>query len=289
MSKKALGKGLGALIKDFGETPDPGSIVQVPLSSLEANPYQPRKFFSDGLLRDLADSIREKGVLQPLLVQDRGDGRYIIIAGERRCRAAKLAGLDEVPVIVRGFNEEEKIEIALIENLQREDLGPLEEAEGYKSLMEMAGTNQTEAARRVGKDRSTVANALRLLKLPEEIKSVLGSGGITAGHARAILSLAGTSDQIVLFHRILDKGLSVRQAEKAAHSLITPPKHGQPSSSGSALSPDLEDVQQKLIESLGTKVLLQGNLRRGKLVISYFSQDELSRIVSMLGVRDEEE
>ena len=284
MSKKALGKGLGALIRDFDDPRDSGSVVELLLSSLEANPYQPRKIFSDGPLKSLADSIREKGVLQPLLVQDRGDGRFIIVAGERRFRAAKMAGLERVPAIVHRLEEDEKIEIALIENLQREDLGPLEEAEGYKRLMEISGSNQSEVARRVGKDRSTIANVLRLLKLPDVIREALQTGSITAGHARAILALPDAKDQKTLFQQILIQGLSVRQTEKAAQTLTRP---NRPRTSVKRnLSPDLEEVQQRLIESLGTKVRLQGSLRKGHLVISYFTQDELSRIVEMLGVTD---
>ena len=191
MSKKALGKGISALIKNIEESTDGNStgVSSVFINLLKPNPYQPRKDFQDDKLNELADSIKEKGVIQPLIVEENNDNTYTIIAGERRFRASKIAGLKEVPVIIRSFSKEDKIEIALIENIQRENLSPLEEACGYKSLMDIMNLNQEEVAKKVGKNRSTVANSLRLLKLPENMHDALHSGEITPGHARASLSV----------------------------------------------------------------------------------------------------
>jgi ParB family chromosome partitioning protein len=181
MSKRALGKGIGALLGEE-EKRQAGATGEVALSALRPNPDQPRKDFADARLRELADSIRQKGVLQPVLVEEDPDGRYTIIAGERRFRAAKLAGLDRIPVIVGRFAAAEKLEIALIENVQREDLTPIEEAQAYRQLMDMASLNQEQVAAKVGKDRSTVANSLRLLKLPEDMQQAIGRGDMSPGH-----------------------------------------------------------------------------------------------------------
>jgi ParB family chromosome partitioning protein len=218
MSKKVLGKGIGALFKDL-EAAEPGEGSNVSIKLLKPNPYQPRSRFPDEGLKELADSIREKGIIQPLLVEAEEDGTYTVIAGERRLRAARMAGLKEVPVLVRRFSMVEKVEIALIENIQRENLTPVEEAHGYRKLMELVELSQEEVARRVGKDRSTVANSLRLLKLPEPMLQALDRGDITPGHARAILALVNPADQQVLFDRVVGRGLSVREAEMQVQEL----------------------------------------------------------------------
>ena len=205
MSKKALGRGIGALLKDVDVPSEQGETTEVALKSLKPNPYQPRARFADEGLRELADSIREKGVIQPLLVEDDGDGKYTVIAGERRLRAAKIAGLRKVPVILRRFSMVEKIEIALIENIQRENLTPVEEAQGYRTLMDAVELSQEDVAKRVGKNRSPVANSLRLLKLPPDMLDALDAARMTAGHARAILSLVNPSDREILFQRIIDQ------------------------------------------------------------------------------------
>ncbi|HVO38634.1 MAG TPA: ParB/RepB/Spo0J family partition protein [Spirochaetia bacterium] len=285
MSKKALGKGIGALLGGE-EAQDPSSVAEVPVSALKSNPEQPRRDFDEAALRELADSIRQKGVLQPVLAEASTDGTYLIIAGERRVRAARMAGLEKLPVIVRQFSDEEKLEIALIENVQREDLNPIEQALAFKRLMEVAALNQEEMAARVGKDRSTVANTLRLLKLPAEAQEALGKGDLTAGHARAILMLVNPADQQVLLRRVIDKGISVREAEEAAAALNSgkrgAARKGGAPAAGARKDPEIRDVEQKLIERLGTKVDINGTGRKGRIQISYYSADDLERVLQLL-------
>ncbi len=286
MSKKALGKGIGALLGDLEDAGagDSSGVVQVPVESLKPNIYQPREEFPESTLDELADSIREKGVLQPLLVEREGEF-YSIVAGERRLRAAKKAGLKEIPVLVRNFNQHEKLEVALIENIQREDLTPVEEAKAYEQLIELSGFSQEEVARRVGKKRSTIANSLRLLKLPKDMLKSLNSGEISAGHARAFLSVVNPSNRIILYKRVKEKDLSVRQTESAASRL----NEGIKAPSGKTLSgkPDaeLEQFEERLIDLLGTKVKIRGNLEKGQIQVSYFSGDDLERIIGILGLK----
>ncbi|MBN1628209.1 MAG: ParB/RepB/Spo0J family partition protein [Thermoleophilia bacterium] len=291
MSKKVLGKGIGALFKEL-DVPDASEATTLPVKQLKPNPYQPRTRFPDEGLKELADSIREKGIIQPLLVEADDDGTYTVIAGERRLRAAKAAGLKDVPVLVRRFSMVEKIEIALIENIQRENLTPVEEAQGYRKLMQAVELSQEQVARRVGKDRSTVANSLRLLKLPEPMLEALDKGDITPGHARAILSLVNPADQQILFDRTMDKGLSVREAEMQAQELRSG-RRGPTESSEQrrrprrSLEPSLEEVRQRLIDGLGTKVDIRGTTTRGKIEISYYSSDDLERMLELLAARGE--
>jgi len=286
MSRKALGKGIGALLGDLEENgAAAASVVDVPLASLKPSPVQPRRGFPRETLEELARSVRQKGVLQPLLVERQGND-YFIVAGERRFRAAKMAGLESVPAIVKTFEPQEKLEIALIENLQREDLTPVEEAGAYRRLMEIADLRQEEVAARVGKSRSAVANSLRLLKLPEEMLAALESGKISAGHGRALLAAANPSDQRLLFERIVESGLSVRQAEVEALRLSRGrrPKTDRSRAGRKKLSPELTQIQERLIETLGTKVALRGTAQRGIIQVSYFSQDDLERLMEVLGV-----
>jgi len=283
MSKRALGKGIDALLG--GNRQDESTVLEVAVADLRPNPEQPRRGFNEGTLRELADSIREKGVLQPVLVEETADGRYIVVAGERRVRAARLAGLERVPVVVRQFTAEEKLEIALIENVQREDLSPLEEARAYKRLMELGNASQEQVAQKVGKDRSTVANTIRLLKLPPDAMAALEDGSITAGHARALLMVTSVSDQPVLLQRMLATGMSVRQAEEMAGAL-NQGKKGDRSHAAKASSParpaDVRELERKLMEKLGTKVEVRGTSRSGKIQISYFTPDDLERILEIL-------
>jgi len=285
MSKKVLGKGIGALLGDEAEV-DLASVTEVPASALKPNPQQPRREFDEAALRELADSIRQKGVLQPVLAEPSGDGTYVIIAGERRVRAARMAGLDKVPVLVRQFSADEKLEIALIENIQREDLNPIEEALAYKKLMEIAGLNQEQMASRVGKDRSTIANTLRLLKLPQEAQSAVEKGALSPGHARAMLSLVNPADQQLLFNRIMDKGISVREAEELAAAFSAGKRQAQKPRKGegatSRKDPEVRDIEQKLIERLGTKVDVKGSAGKGRIEISYYSGDDLERLLELL-------
>jgi ParB family chromosome partitioning protein len=286
MSRKVLGKGIDALLGG-DQHPESSSVAEVPLADLRPNPEQPRHDFKESALRELADSIREKGVLQPVLAEVDDRGGYVIVAGERRVRAARLAGLERIPAVVRRFTAQEKLEIALIENVQREDLSPIEEAHAYKRLMEMAGLSQEQIAQKVGKDRSTVANMIRLLKLPEDAQSALDEGTISPGHARALLMLADAAEQQILLHRIVDKGISVREAEEMAGAQ-TRGKKGARTEGRSALDvnrragPDIRALEEKLIEKLGTKVEVRGSSSKGKIQISYFSADDLERILQIL-------
>ena len=288
MSKKALGRGIDALLSGAdGDTPvESGAGVEhVPLSSLRPNPEQPRKEFREEALQELAQSIRRKGIIQPVLVEKTGDS-YLIIAGERRYRAAQIAGLNEIPVVVREFSDDDKLEIALIENLQREDLNPIEEAVAYKRLIDQKGLNQDEVADAVGKNRSTVANSLRLLKLPEEMQKALVTGEITPGHARAVLSVLNPSDQRILFSRILQDGLSVREAEYQAGDFNKGrrpvPVKDKGTGKKQIIQPELKDLEQKFLDALGTKVSIKGTVKQGKIEISYYSMDDLERILEII-------
>ncbi len=287
---KGLGRGFGALLpgEDSFSIPDAarGDVVKiVPLTSVEPNPDQPRKEFDSQALQELADSIKEQGVLQPLLVEGWASG-YRIVAGERRWRAAQLAGLTDIPVLVRSFTEETRMEIALIENVQRTDLTPLEEARAYRNLMATFNLTQDEVAKKVGKQRSTVANALRLLKLPEEMLAALDQNLFTPGHARAVLSVTSPEAQKTLFAAILSQGLSVREAEEMAQKLNGSfPSGGTAKPPGQVVRalPELADLEQRFIERLGTKVTIKGNATKGKLEISYYSSDDLERLCGLLG------
>ena len=295
MSKKALGKGIDALfVSDEGKpssdtkgAADAASIVAVPVERVKPNPFQPRARFADEALGELADSIKQQGVLQPILVEGTADG-FTIIAGERRYRAAVLAGLAEVPVIVRRFSEEEKLEIALIENIQREDLTPIEEAKAIKRIIEKTGRKQEEIAEKIGKNRSTVANALRLLKLPQEIQDAIDSDEISAGHARAILSLVNPADQELLFGRIRAEALSVRQAEQISLQYgkgnKAPAKGGEKKTEPERQkNPELSRIQEALIGRLGTKVKIRGSQTSGTIEIEYYSMEDLERLIEIIG------
>lgn len=259
-----------------------GGEILVSLEKLSANPGQPRKRFDKAALEELAASIKQHGIIQPIIVDEGASGSYVIVAGERRSRAAALAGLREVPVVVRNYSDQKRLEVALIENIHRSDLNPIEEAAAYKQLMETGGLSQDEAAERVGKNRSTVANALRLLKLPAGIREALESGSLTAGHARAILSLAKTADQEKLFARIKTKGLSVREAEKYAAELAGGKTGTGKPENPAKREPELKTMEDKFIETLGTKVVINGNLKRGRIEIEYYSMDDLDRLYGLL-------
>ena len=258
----------------------------VDIDLLKPNPHQPRSEFDEEALKELAASIKENGIIQPPLVEEAENGSYYIIAGERRTRAAKLAGLNEIPVRVQKFTEEKKLEVALLENIQREDLNPLEEALAYKKMMELGNINQEEVAKRVGKNRSTVANALRLLKLPENMQTSLANGKISAGHARAILSVVNPSDQSVLYARILGQGLSVRDAEAQAVQMnegnrTQPKKTEKKDAPKDNRDAQIVSLENQFIEALGTKVSLKGDLKKGSIQIDYFSRDDLDRLYSI--------
>ena len=299
--KRGLGRGIAALIPEEGfitqETPTPIKEsqknqqtaenrkqveIQISIDRINSNPLQPRKTFIDEELEELAASIREHGIIQPVIVEASGNS-FTIIAGERRVRAAKIAGLTEIPVIVRNYSEDKRMAVSIIENVQRSDLNPIEEAAAYKQLMELTGLSQDETAAKVGKNRSTIANALRLLKLPSEIQESIRKGEITAGHARAILSTANTKAQDILYREILKKELSVREAEKFAAVLNSRKKEkiNKPSAKGRV--PELNAMEEKFLDRLGTKVKINGDLNRGTIMIDYYSMDDLERLYEILG------
>lgn len=277
MQKQALGKGLGALIPDLAALDESErkalGISDIELDRIVPNEYQPRKVFDDGRLKELAASIREQGVIQPVIVHRIGSN-FGLIAGERRWRAARIAGLKTIPAIVKEASKRELIEQALIENIQREDLNPLEAAEAFKRLQDEFKLTQEDLAKRVGKERSTITNFLRLLGLPREVKQGLSSGGISMGHAKAILGLERVRDQIQAAALIVRKGLSVREAEALANRLKSPPQGRKV-----RLSHELKAVQEKLKRALGTKVIISSKSKGGKIVIEYYSNDELDRIL----------
>lgn len=302
MAKFGLGKGLGALIPEhqqfFEQSTQENSESMVRLVSIESlspNPDQPRKTFSQASLEELADSIRRHGLLQPLLVHEQETGNYTIIAGERRYRAAQLAGLQKVPVIVRAQNDNDQhLELSLVENIQREDLDPIEEAQAYLKLMEISGATQEHIAEMVGKNRVTVANAIRLLRLPDNIQTAIKQGLLSAGHARALLSIEDDTARQSLFERICRDNLSVRQTEQEVQKLQGESQAKKPNARKSpstpdadgamALDPILRELKEKLIERFGTKVEIQGNLSGGTIKIQYFSQEDLQRMYDVLNI-----
>lgn len=266
-----------------GITSDENGTLWLDINLLKPNPRQPRQYFNEEDLAELTESVKSEGVLQAITVEDAGDGTFYIIAGERRTRAAKAAGLEKVPVQLRKFSDVRKLEVALIENIQRTDLNPVEEAQAYYKLMELSGITQEEVAKRVGKNRSTVANCLRLLKLPEDMQRALIEGTLTSGHARALLSVENQTEQRILFGKIQGQGLSVRQAESYAHELNEKTNSLKPTNKKfSTRDPNYVELENKLIETLGTKVNLKGNFNKGSIEIKYFSSEDLDRIFNLI-------
>lgn len=286
MKSKGLGRGLSALLPEADEEALSEGSLQVPVSDIKPNPHQPRRDFNEEDLAELAASIREKGVIQPLVVHHKA-GAYELIAGERRLRAAQLAGLDRVPVrIVEPANEAELLEISLIENLQRNDLNPIELAEGYSKLQQQWKMTQEQVARRVGKERATVANILRLLDLPETIRNSLRKSEISTGHAKVILSIPGAARRSALWKRIVTEGLSVRQAEEIART-STGRLQRASSRNGPAESPQIRDFTDRLRRSLGTKVRIIKRGKKGNIRIEFYSDEELERLIDLLsGMRE---
>ena len=277
----ALGKGLGALLPDI-EQVEPKNPLSCGIEEITPNRSQPRKIFDESKLQELAESIKEKGVLEPLLVRRTAQG-YELIAGERRWRAAQKAGLKDIPIIVKEVEGREALEISLIENLQREDLNPIEAAEGFKRLIEEFSLSHEDLSKRVGKDRTTITNTLRLLKLPPEIKNQLLQNRITSGHARAILSLENNQKQKELCTLIIKKGLSVREAEILAKRWSEAPKKA--ASSGKIreeLESQLKSLQDSLRKFLGTRVHIKPKGQKGNIAIEYYSPEELERIVEAI-------
>lgn len=320
MVKQVLGKGLGALLggtqqkqvpvpvsppqetqspfaasvedsaKKQAETQQKSSAEEIhfiPVSKIKTSSIQPRKDFSQDTINDLAESIKQKGILQPLIVRHHG-GEFELISGERRWRAAQLAGLDTVPAIIRDVDDRTALEIALVENLQRENLNPIEEAEGFAKLIETFNLTQEEAAAKVGKNRATVANALRLLKLPSEIQALLKKGNITTGHAKAILSLENSDLQKIAVEKVIKENLSVRQTEDLVNYLLHASQRAvqKPAKKKKIASPDahIVDLERQLMQKFGTKVTLRYHDGKGALEIKFFSNEDLERILNILGL-----
>lgn len=309
MSKKKLGRGLDAIlgVPDSGEKGQPAqnqpiyekiatsqalapsaghtpnAVQKLDPHLLKPNPNQPRTVFSETALAELAASIKEHGIIQPVIVTEEA-GEYFILAGERRTRAAIMAGLTEIPVIIADIDPSQNLELALIENIQRENLNPLEEARAYKKLLGMYDLTQDELAKKLGKSRPAVANALRLLQLPDYALDAISAGTLSSGHARAVLSVSLASEQKKLFHAIIEESLTVREAEAMAAKLNAGERHNKmepkktnPKAS-TALPPELASIQQKFLECLGTKVLIKGTETSGTVEISYFSKDDLTAL-----------
>ncbi|EID85945.1 ParB-like partition protein [Treponema sp. JC4] len=305
-----LGKGLGALLKETSSAPASvsaiGGLAAKPSANknipdcievddngglwidpalLVPNPQQPRVEFNQKQLEELAESIRVNGILQPIIIEQAGEKEFYIIAGERRTRASRLAGLTKVPVQLRKFDEQQKLEMALIENIQRTDLNPIEEAMAYRNLVQMSDLTQEEVAKRVGKARTTVANSIRLLNLPEDIQKALISGQITSGHARALLMVKSDSDMRVMFGKILGSGLSVREAEAMADNLNN---GGRASATkkvkkASKKDPDVALFEQQLKNLFGVRgITLNGTIDKGSIVIEYSSKNDFDRICDIL-------
>ena len=280
--QRGLGRGLGALIDDFSAAEETGGVTVLPLQKVEPNPNQPRKYFDEEELQALADSIAAHGLLQPLAVRDMGGGFYQIIAGERRWRAARLAGLSEVPVVVVEADDRTVMELALVENLQRQDLNPMEEAEGYRSLMQDYGLTQEEAATRVGKSRPAVANALRLLALPEEVRQLVVEGTLSAGHARAVLSLPDARLQKAAAQRILALRLSVRQAETMCKRMAQEQPPAEESPKKTVAVDYVGECEKLLTRRLGRKVRIVCGKRKGRFELDFYGQDDLQRLYEAL-------
>lgn len=311
MQKKALGRGLDALIgggvgapvvihppapapaptyKPLGSTSEEPAapargdgIRQIEISAIEPNRYQPRTEFNAEHLQELADSIRQRGIMQPLLVRTLPNGRYELIAGERRWRAAQFIGLTVVPALVREASDEEALEIALIENLQREDLNPIEEARAYEQLATVFQLTQEQIAERVGKNRATIANALRLLTLPSDVIAWVGTGQLSVGHAKVILS-AQPDEQKLVAERVLKRGLTVRQTEELVEALKADPGTRARVLSGTARSAHVLAIEEALRQKLGTQVNVRHGKRKGRIEIEYYGNDELTRLLGLLGV-----
>lgn len=270
--KTALGKGLNALIPDKGD-----DILYLDIDRIVPGRQQPRKAFDESALKELAASIKEKGVLQPIIVSRNGDGSFSLIAGERRWRASVMAGIGRIPALVKNVASKESLEIALIENIQREDLNPIETADAFDRLMKDFGLTQEELSDRVGKERATVANYLRLIKLPSEIKAMLSDGILSMGHARALLSLDGRPSQVEAAKKIIKQGLSVREAESLVNKAKRSPKAPQKT------DPQISSLEEKLTKSLATKVRIRHKGKRGGTVeIDYYSLDELQRLLDIM-------
>jgi len=276
--KTALGKGLNALIP---EKVAAGGIIEIDISMVGPSEYQPRKVFKDSALKELAASIKEKGVIQPVIVRKGTDKSFKLVVGERRWRAAKIAGLEKIPAIVKDTAPAEALELALIENIQREDLNPLEAAEAFQRLITDFNLTHDELSTKMGKDRATVTNYLRILKLPSDIKKWIAEGSLSVGHAKALLQIENVVAQIAVARKIIQKDLSVREAEAMSKKTLSQPAKGHKSSSWK--DPQISSLEERLKQGLGTKVrLFHKGKKGGKIEIEYYSLDELDRLLEIL-------
>lgn len=281
--RRALGKGLAQLLGEQFES----TISELPIDSIVPNPRQPRQHFDEAALEELAQSIREVGLLQPLVVRPTAEGTYELIAGERRWRACQRAGLKAVPVVVRPSGDQASLEMALVENLQRSDITPVESAKAFRRLIQEFGLTQEQVAERVGKSRTAVANTLRLLKLPPRALEALEKNQITEGHARALLALDSEPEMLALLERIVRSGLSVREAERAVKQSQSPKRDRPepPSPRTSDSDPEMRQLEDGLSMFLGAPVRIERADVGGRIVVSFYSDDDLERILEILGVR----
>lgn len=277
MEKKALGKGLAALLPESEGKEIGQSIHMIPVAQIVPNRSQPRQTFVEEELLKLVESIKQHGILQPVLVRRKSEDLYELIAGERRFRAATLAELPAVPAVIRKSNDEESTILSLIENIQRSNLNPVEEAKAYRQLIDELDVTQEAVAERVGRDRASVANICRILSLPTEVQDMVASGQLTLGHAKVILGIKNSGDRLTLAKRILRDQLSVRQVEQLVKN---PP--GKAKSRRPARDPLHADVEDRLRKHLGTKVVIRSNRQKGELVLAYYSQEDLTRIVDVI-------
>src|SRR5262245_28742119 len=286
MHRKALGRGLEALIPTATatETLEPraksGGVEQIPIEMIGANPFQPRTRFDDASLKELTESIRSSGIIQPVILRRAGTDSYELVAGERRLRAAKLAGLEAVPAILREVDDTRMMELALIENIQREDLNPIDEAKAYQALIQKVGLTHDQISERVGKQRSSVTNAIRLLGLPPEVQDMVSRGTLSAGHARALLALETPGDQLATSRYVASKGFSVRRTE----ALINRKLRRQHSRPRNAKATGLEEWQTKLQSRFATRVTIKPGRKGGTIEFEYYEQDDLERLLEAWGV-----
>jgi len=277
MVRKGLGRGLSALIESADD--NAGGVVELGINEIEPNADQPRKHFDDEKLTQLAESIKTHGIVQPLIVRKDKD-TYRIVAGERRWRAARLAGVTKVPVVIKEVSDKQVMEIALIENLQREDLNPIEEAEAYERLVVEYKMTQEEISKSIGKSRSAIANSIRLLNLPDALKRLVAEGQLSSGHARALLPVEDTGLQIKLADEIVKKQLNVRETESYVKKVLS--KKERRKAAASVYDSELEHVEERLREIFGTKVKIISGGEKGKILIEYYSTDELNRIIELV-------
>ena len=299
IKKHGLGRGINSLIDEYStyeakKLEETGSkVVDLDISSIKPNPNQPRKNFDPDSLMELRDSILSQGIIQPLLVEEIADNVYVIVAGERRYRAAKLAGLKTVPCLVRSFSDLQRMEVSLIENIQRENLNPVEEARAYSYLLTQSGIKQDDLAKKVGKSRPAISNSLRILNLPDRMLDALERGLFTSGHARALLSVENPADQEILFNKILDNDLSVRQAETLASELnsgkraIRTSTDDAKKAEATAKSPEILYLEEKFLSATGCRVEIKGKykngaIKKGKILIPFTSEEELERIYQIV-------